>query len=123
VHWRRGDFIGYCFASVKSDACTYVPKQAASCTVRHARKHGLREIFLATNADPEEVSLPLLPPLSIFPSLPPATSAELSTERGEAAALTREPVCWLLCLRDCAPQSTSLLLLLFLDPHFTVCAS
>lgn len=58
IHWRRGDFAPFCFLKATyKDACFYSPAQAANCTARFLNDVGIRNVFLATNADSDEVSL------------------------------------------------------------------
>lgn len=57
IHWRRGDFAPFCFLKATyKDACFYSPHQAANCSARFLNDLGIHNIYLATNADSEEVS-------------------------------------------------------------------
>lgn len=60
LHLRRGDFHRYCRQSRELDyirnMCYYPIEQIACCTVRAAKALGLKQMFLATNGHPGEVS-------------------------------------------------------------------
>ncbi|CAI5483774.1 unnamed protein product [Closterium sp. Yama58-4] len=54
VHWRRGDFLQFCARSGPPGFCFYSPVQAAQCAADVARRNGLVNVYVATDADDKE---------------------------------------------------------------------
>ncbi|CAI5496324.1 unnamed protein product [Closterium sp. Naga37s-1] len=54
VHWRRGDFLQFCARSGPPGFCFYSPVQAAQCAADVARRNGLANVYVATDADDKE---------------------------------------------------------------------